>query len=326
MQKSDDCHFRYLPDYGGASSPPIHLIGAGRFAAHAGGQYPPTDHPTMYQFSWQQGRRLPEFQVLLLTESGGEFESEATGLLQFDGSVLIVLFPGVWHRYRPLGNRGWVERWLSFSGEIAYNIFDFRVSAAQFALTPLVDADPLAERFDDLLNALHGTTPHSAGLLAFKAFRVIVESALLRQQAIEKHALVLRTQVAAARTSDPVVRKALEIIWSRDGKSSESVGEIARRVSVRRRTLDKRFTDVMGYSVLTEIQNCRMSRAKRLLATTDLPIKQIAFLAGYPTDERMRVAFQKNEEMTPLDFRRENHEAKRCSNFRHCEGRGRGPI
>ena len=48
-------------------------------------------------------------------------------------------------------------------------------------------------------------------------------------------------------------------------------------------TLDKRFADVLGYSVLTEIQNCRISRAKRLLVTTDLPIKQIAYLARLST-------------------------------------------
>ena len=78
--------------------------------------------------------------------------------------------------------------WLSFSGEIAYNIFDFRVSAAQFALTSLVD-DMLVERFDDLLSAINGSMPADAEVLALKALRVIVESALLRQQAIEEQAL-----------------------------------------------------------------------------------------------------------------------------------------
>jgi AraC-like DNA-binding protein len=321
MQKLDDCHYRYLPACDGATSYPVDVIGAGRFMVQGGEEYPPHGHPTMYQFTWQQGRRLPEFQVLLLTDGGGDFESEATGLLRFEGPALIVLFPGVWHRYRPQRNRGWTERWLSFSGEIAYNVFDFRVSAAKFALTSLVDAGPLVERFDELLSAIHRTTPESAGLLAFEAFRVIVESALLRQQAISA-----KTQIPVERTSDPVVRKALEIIWSRDHRSWVSVGEIAKWVRVRRRTLDKRFAHSMGYFVLTEIQKCRMSRAKRLLITTDLPVKRIAYLAGYPNDERMRVAFQKSEDMSPLDFRRDNNNVQWCSSFHHCEDHTTSPI
>jgi len=210
-----------------------------------------------------------------------------------------------------------VERWLSFSGEIAYSVFDLRVSAARFALTSLADSGRLVESFDEMLGTIHGTDSIDAELLALKALKVIVESAHLRQQAISDQITLQETHLVSTRMRDPVVRRALEIIWSHEDNSSMSVREIARRMCIARRTLDGRFASIMGYTVLAEIHNCRMSRAKRLLMATDLPIKQIAYLAGYPNGERMRVAFQKREEMTPLEFRRKfrgaNERAiKRC--------------
>ena len=55
-----------------------------------------------------------------------------------------------------------------------------------------------------------------------------------------------------------------------------SVNDIARQLPVTRRTLDRRFADAVGHSVLEEINTCRLSRAKRLLKATDLPVKIVA--------------------------------------------------
>src|SRR4029078_12942533 len=80
--------------------------------------------PTLYQFDWSRGRTLPEFQLVLITDGAGEFESEATGLVRFEGVALLLVFPGVWHRFQPLAEVGWSERWLSFNGEMLDQLFN----------------------------------------------------------------------------------------------------------------------------------------------------------------------------------------------------------
>jgi transcriptional regulator GlxA family with amidase domain len=106
----------------------------------------------------------------------------------------------------------------------------------------------------------------------------------------------------APHVDDPVVQKALEIIWSHSTPPL-SVGDIARQLPVTRRTLDRRFVEATGHSVLEEINTCRLSRAKRLLVETDLPVKSVAHLAGFTSTERMRVLFVEREGMSPTVYR-----------------------
>jgi transcriptional regulator GlxA family with amidase domain len=41
-----------------------------------------------------------------------------------------------------------------------------------------------------------------------------------------------------------------------------------------------------------------------LLTDTDIPVKIVAFLAGFSNEERMRVSFMQREGMSPTGFRR----------------------
>jgi transcriptional regulator GlxA family with amidase domain len=60
----------------------------------------------------------------------------------------------------------------------------------------------------------------------------------------------------------------------------------------------------MGHSVLEEINTCRLTRAKRLLEETELPVKSVAHLAGFSSGERMRVLFVEREGMNPTEYRK----------------------
>ncbi len=54
----------------------------------------------------------------------------------------------------------------------------------------------------------------------------------------------------------------------------------------------------------------RLSRAKRLLADTDSPIKAVAYLAGFPSRERLRLAFLTHEGMPPSEYRESVRKAR----------------
>lgn len=305
MSNPDDCFFHYLPANDESVPTVVNLTGAGRFVSAPGDKYPPTGHPTLYNFEWRRGRTLPEFQILLFTDCAGEFESEGTGLARFDDSALVILFPGIWHRYRPMAERGWTERWLSFSGELVYRLFDFRLSGPRLALTKPRDVGRLANDFDDLLNTIHNSPGTDPMLLSLKALRIIVEAATTRFEAAVTHGAVSKDASSYAKVEDPIVREALEIIWSHS-HCPMSVNDIARQLPVTRRTLDRRFAEAVGHSVLEEINTCRLSRAKRLLKATDLPVKIVAHLAGFSSAERMRVAFVDHEQTPPLAYRRKH--------------------
>ena len=71
-----------------------------------------------------------------------------------------------------------------------------------------------------------------------------------------------------------------------------------------RRTIARRFHEATGRTVIEEIARCRLSRAKSLLAETNLAVKAIARLSGFPSEDQMRVVFQQQEKCSPSEHRR----------------------
>ncbi|MGA7903531.1 MAG: AraC family ligand binding domain-containing protein, partial [Terrimicrobiaceae bacterium] len=76
-------------------------------------KYPPARHPADHHFEWAQGRILQFYQIILISEGSGMFESEHTREPRVvDAGSVLILFPGVWHRYAPDSAVGWAEHWI----------------------------------------------------------------------------------------------------------------------------------------------------------------------------------------------------------------------
>jgi AraC-like DNA-binding protein len=302
-----DAFFHYLPVNEETMSEVLYVTGAGRATIGPDEKYPPSGHPALYQFEWLRGRTLPEYQLLLITGGSGEFESEATGHVQVHDPTLLALFPGVWHRYRPTPSIGWTERWFSFNGEVIQQLLASGHFGPRNAVSHPKVADRLAEAFDELLDGVRDRSVSNSFRLSFQALRIISEAVAQQiESPQESHDVADRL---AAHRDDPVVQRALEIIWTHSPFPT-SVNDIARQLPVTRRTLDRRFAEATGHSVLEEINSCRLSRAKRLLQETDLPVKSVAHLAGFSSTERMRVLFVEREGVSPVSYRKRMTESR----------------
>lgn len=307
---SQDAFFHYLPVNEETMTWGMYVTGLGRAIIHPGERYPPSGHPVLYQFDWARGRTLPEFQLVLVSNGAGEFESEATGNVRFEGSALFFLFPGVWHRYRPDPKVGWDERWISYNGELLHRLFDIALFGPRLAVATPHDPPGLAARWDQMLTAVKGHSVQHPAVLTFQALSMISEAVSDRIEDALDTGAVPRDSAAQSKLDDPVVQRALELIWTHSHYPM-SVSDIARQLPVTRRTLDRRFVEATGHSVLDEINACRLSRAKRLLAETDLPVKTVARLAGFSSTERLRVTFVEREGISPTIFRKQSSQTRR---------------
>jgi AraC-like DNA-binding protein len=223
--------------------------------------------------------------------------------VQFEGVALFVVFPGVWHRFRPSPERGWSERWLSFNGAMLDQLFNVDLWTPNLAVTCPRDPQRLADEFDAVLDRIRNRSPGHPALLAFQTLRIISDAVAQRVEDAVDSGNVPRTRAGSYR-DDPIVERAMEIIWTH-GHCPMSVSDIARLLPVTRRTLDRRFMEATGHSVLEEINACRLSRAKRLLTETELPVKTVAHLAGFNSTERMRVLFVEREGTSPTSYRKQ---------------------
>lgn len=309
--------FRFLPLDERATSCELYLTGAGKMVIRPGEKYPPSGPPMLYHFDWVRGRTLPEYQLVLITEGAGEFESQPTGRVVCEGPLLFFLFPGVWHRYRPSPERGWTERWFTFNGELIGRLFSISSFGPRQSVAKPSDPERLIRDCDDLLERVQQRSARDATVLSFHLLQILASA--LCQQLKDNEELATGPRGTTKFVDDPIVQKALEIIWSQ-GQFPMSVEDIARQLPVTRRTLDRRFVEAMGHSVLEEMNACRLSRAKRLLAETDQPIKTVAHLAGFCSTERMRVLFVERVGKSPSEYRKIASQERLLKTGRNARG------
>lgn len=295
--------YHYLPVNDDAMDWGLYLTGAGRGRIPACQSYPPPGHPSLYQFDWRRGRTLPEFQIILVTDGGGTFESEPTSRRTIEPDTLLLLFPGVWHRYRPDPSSGWRERWISLNGEIIHRMMDQQLVRPAGAVCRPPDVSQIAQRFDQLLDRIHGKPAENSILLSLRAMDLIAE--VIEQTCKSPLPSAAKPSRRADGAEDPLVAQALDLIWTHSHRPL-SVNQLVSHLPVTRRTLERRFIMERSHSILDEINLCRAGRARRLLSETDLPIKTVAYLAGFTSQERMRITFLHHGQCSPAEYRRQS--------------------
>ncbi len=82
------------------------------------------------------------------------------------------------------------------------------------------------------------------------------------------------------------------------------MGDVVRHLAISRSTLQRRFPAIVGRSIHDEIVRVRLERAQELLATTPMPIGQIARTVGFRHEAYMSVVFRKKLGFTPPEVRR----------------------
>lgn len=82
-----------------------------------------------------------------------------------------------------------------------------------------------------------------------------------------------------------------------------SVEVLAGRVAMSPRHFARRFNAALKVAPGRYVQMLRLEAARRLLTESTLSIKQIADRCGFQSDETMRIAFQRNLNTSPSEFR-----------------------
>lgn len=79
--------------------------------------------------------------------------------------------------------------------------------------------------------------------------------------------------------------------------------EIAVQKGMSVRSLTRAFTAEFGAPPMTMLERLRCDRAQALLLDTGLPLKTVAYQAGFRTDDQMRKAFRRRFSLSPRDYR-----------------------
>lgn len=290
----EDFH-HYLPLPEALVHGSLYLTSAGRSTILPNECYPKQPHPPLYHFSWNDGRTLPDFVLLLVTEGLGTFQSRETGRIRLRAGQALFLFPGIWHRYRPDGESGWTEKWIQFDGPFAFQLQKQCVISPFSPVMNPSDFRAAEDLLDGLLDKIHAHPTLNTMHLSLEALSVVAS-------VLKSPTLPLQDESPDLEDSDPIVTAALEYIWTQS-RNVLDVPEVTNAVAVTRRTLERHMLAARGHGVLDEIIECRFSRAERLLRSTKLPLKTIVHLSGFGSQENMRQVFVAKTGMSPRAYR-----------------------
>lgn len=256
----------------------------------AGEDYPSRQHPTGYMFDPSRGRILQEYQLLYILDGRGEFFNQ-TGCCDVIKGSLILLRPGIWHSYKPRHNSGWTEYFIGFNGESVegfvkrlfgdeeqvYNIGLNRelVDLYQRAIEVASESRPSSQQL------LCGIVMHMLGVVNF-SLRNSTHSIDRLAQVIEQAKVIMQENVSR----------------------NISLEDIASQLNVSYSWFRKIFRDYTGHAPAHYFMLMKLRRAQYLLANTQEPIKEIAFILGFKSAEHFFVTFKRVTGYTPNAYRK----------------------
>lgn len=116
--------------------------------------------------------------------------------------------------------------------------------------------------------------------------------------------VVTRQSSDLVAVTDPDVSSVVRLI-RQYADQPVTVRQIMREIPVARRSLERRFQQALGRSLLQEIHRVHIERAKQLLVTTDLPMPAIADRSGFSSAWRLSALFNRETGLTPTAYRRQ---------------------
>lgn len=147
-----------------------------------------------------------------------------------------------------------------------------------------------------------------AGDLGYRAAEML--NCLMNRQSppekvvrLEPTGIVTRASTEVLAINDPEVAAALHFMRENVHKGI-GVADVIRHLPLARRTLEKKFHQLLQRSPLEEIRRLRIEQAKSCLARSDLRIPEIALSCGFADARRFATVFRQQVGCPPTQYRR----------------------
>ena len=254
--------------------------------------YPASTHPAGYHYSWEQGRIFrDEYQILYITRGRGIFESHLTGKLNIQEGSILILFPNVWHRYRPLRSTGWDAFWVGVKGDILDRLAENGILSPKKPILNVGVNEALVQEYIQINTLselqLFGFRP----LLSAGAMKIL--SAVLaiqpRQENNNRH------------FAGMIQKARLRMIEHAD--KPLNVQDMARDLHLSYAYFRRLFKRYTGFAPNQYLLEARLNRAKELLRNTQLPLKQISEMLGFDDPFHFSRFFKNRIGLSPRQWR-----------------------
>ncbi|WP_031527110.1 AraC family transcriptional regulator [Dyadobacter crusticola] len=269
----------------------VSILNVGHNLHPAGKTYPDQNHPSSYYFDWDKGRVINEFQLVYISNGSGVFETETIPPTIVEAGTAFLLFPNVWHRYKPSQETGWEEFWVGFGGHYSEYLMRQECFNADNPLIRIGFNSELLNVFIRLVQTLR-----SEGI-AYKQ----IASCLVIQLLGLIYASALMTDHARSHKEKLVHRMRYQIHES--SAANLDMEKLAKQHGVSYGWFRKAFKEVIGTSPGQYHLNLKIEKACEMLRETSLSVAEIAYKTGFESEFYFSRIFKKKMTVPPTSYR-----------------------
>ncbi len=204
--------------------------------------------------------------------------------------MAFLLFPGVWHRYRPDFAAGWMESWIELNGSYMEQLQAARIIDPR---KPVYQVQTMAE-IEARLSAAYD-------LARAKPPGFAVHLGLLAVQILALLHFGPHKRPTTPRRIDHLISESQTLLAQ--SEKDVSAGRIARQLGIGYSYFRREFKKQTGFSPRQYQIEVRQRRAKELLRNTDLTVKEISERLGYHSPYHLSLDFSKRNGIAPSKWR-----------------------
>jgi AraC-like DNA-binding protein len=251
-----------------------------------------SEHPESHAFNWNSGRILDGYYLVFISNGCGLFESAVTRKQYVKEGDCFLLFPGIWHRYKPDTQSGWEEYWVGFKGSYANDLMKKIFSADD----PFINAG----LNNNLLKLLHELLEWVQN--APVGYHQIISGLTLQMLGLIYS--ISKNKETAASNTDKLIEEA-KFLFRETIQEPAKMESIIKKLPVSYSKLRKDFKNLTGQSPNQYQLNLRLDKAKELLANTGLSISEIAYQTGFESVSYLSRIFKKKIQISPKAYRQQ---------------------
>jgi AraC-like DNA-binding protein len=248
-------------------------------------------HPSDYWFNSQRWRVLQEYQIIYITDGYGIFQTRNRIYRITPGSV-IILFPGEWHRYRPLKSTGWKSHYIGFNGDLAKILFKEAFFSPENPIQIIPFNGEILETFNKIFNLTINEKP---------GYQLICVGLLIAY--INQIIAYLKYKEFEGKDIEIKIRQASYILSKRVNEDVDAM-ELAAELNMGYSYFRKMFTKYTGLPPIQYHLQLRIKQAELLLTSTNKTIKEISYELGFESAFYFSRVFKEKTQMSPGDYRK----------------------
>ena len=270
----------------------LHVINSGYTRVEPGDSYPPwEERPEKIPLNWEKGRIFHEHEIIYITRGSGTFESKPSGRVEVQAGSIILLFPGIWHRYSPDPACGWDEHWTGFKGPYADRLMSGLFDPARPVL-PIGFHEPLLSLFISIEEMMGSQPDGYRPIIAAQTTEIIARVQALTQSRSNRSKAV----------EDLIHQACCHLI----DHMAEAVdyNRLAGKLGVGYSTFRRIFKQQTGFAPSQYHLHMRLQKAEQLLHNTSMTVGEVAEQLGFESLYYFSRIYKQKQGLSPTESRK----------------------